>query len=277
MEILLDTLIDSLKLFPFLFATYLCLEYMEHKTSEKTAEIIKKAGWTGPLVGSLCGALPQCGFSVVAANFFAARVIGIGTLLAIFLSTSDEMLPIMISGAVPPFLITQIILYKIFCGIVFGYIVNFVWFKYHPRQPINIEQLCQNENCHCEDSILKPALYHTLRIILFILIFTLILNYAVAYFDISKLTDYMKIPLLGEAISGLIGLIPNCSASVVLTRLYMENYIPVSSLLSGSLVSGGVGLLILFRVNRRLKENLQITAALYICGVIGGLLADLVF
>lgn len=277
MDILIDTLIDNAKLFPFLFVTYLCLEYIEHKTAERTAEIIKKSGWSGPLLGSLCGALPQCGFSVVAANFYAARIIGIGTLLAIFLSTSDEMLPIMISGAVPPMVITGIVLYKIACGIVFGYAVGFIWHKYHARQQINIEQLCENENCHCEDSILKPALHHSVRIALFIFAFTLILNYAMAYLNLSELTDYMQIPLLGELIGGVIGLVPNCSASVVLTQLYMEGYIPLGALISGSLVSGGVGLLVLFRVNRRLKENLQIVLLLYICGIFGGLLTHLMF
>ena len=277
MDILIETIIDNLKLFPFLLATYLCLEYVEHKTADKTAEIIKKAGWSGPLLGSLCGALPQCGFSVVAANFFAARLISIGTLSAIFLSTSDEMLPIMISGAVPPALLTQIVLYKIFCGIVFGYAANFIWRKYHTPAPIDIEQLCRNENCHCEDSIIKPALYHSVRILLFIFIFTLILNYTVSYFNPDILTRYMQIPLLGEAVSGLIGLIPNCSASVILTSLYMDGYIPIGALMSGSLVSGGVGLLVLFRVNRNLRENLTIIAILYLCGIIGGLFSGFIF
>jgi hypothetical protein len=253
------------------------LEYIEHKTAEKTSEIVKKAGWSGPLVGSLCGALPQCGFSVAAANFFAARIISLGTLLAIFLSTSDEMLPIMISGAVPAVLLTQIVLYKIVCGIVFGYAVNFVWRKYHTRATIDIEQLCRNENCRCEDSILKPALYHSIRITLFIFIFSLVLNYAIAYLDIDIITRYMQIPLIGELISGLIGLIPNCSASVILTSLYIDGYIQLGALMSGSLVGGGVGLLVLFRVNRRLKENLMIIAILYCCGVIGGLLSSFVF
>lgn len=277
MEILIETIIDNLKLFPFLLVTYLCLEYIEHKTAEKTSEIVKKAGWSGPLVGSLCGALPQCGFSVAAANFFAARIISLGTLLAIFLSTSDEMLPIMISGAVPAVLLTQIVLYKIVCGIVFGYAVNFVWRKYHTRATIDIEQLCRNENCRCEDSILKPALYHSIRITLFIFIFSLVLNYAIAYLDIDIITRYMQIPLIGELVSGLIGLIPNCSASVILTSLYMDGYIQLGALMSGSLVGGGVGLLVLFRVNRRLKENLMIIAILYCCGVIGGLLSSFVF
>lgn len=277
MDILIDTLIDNIKLFPFLFLTYICLEYMEHKTSEKTTELIKKAGWSGPLIGSLCGAIPQCGFSVVAANFYAARVIGIGTLLAIFLSTSDEMLPIMISGAVSPLLITQILLYKIGCGIIFGYTVNFIWRKYRPRPQINIEELCVNENCHCDDSIIKPALHHSVRIIAFIFIFTLILNYAMSYLNFAVITNYMQIPLVGELVSGIIGLVPNCSASVMLTQLYIDGFIPLGALLSGSLVSGGVGLLMLFRVNRHVGENLKIVSILYICGVIGGLLTHLFF
>lgn len=277
MDILIDTLIDNIKLFPFLFLTYICLEYMEHKTSEKTTELIKKAGWSGPLIGSLCGAIPQCGFSVVAANFYAARVIGIGTLLAIFLSTSDEMLPIMISGAVFPLLITQILLYKIGCGIIFGYTVNFIWRKYRPRPQINIEELCVNENCHCDDSIIKPALHHSVRIIAFIFIFTLILNYAMSYLNFAVITNYMQIPLVGELVSGIIGLVPNCSASVMLTQLYIDGFIPLGALLSGSLVSGGVGLLVLFRVNRHVGENLKIVSILYICGVIGGLLTHLFF
>ncbi len=277
MDIFIDTLIDNLKLFPFLFVTYLCLEYLEHKTSEKATETIKKAGWSGPLIGSLCGVLPQCGFSVAAANFFAARIIGVGTLLAIFLSTSDELLPIMLSATVPPLLITQILLYKAVCGVVFGYAFGFIWKKYYTRPQINIEELCRNENCHCEDSVVKPALYHSVRITAFIFVFTLILNYSMSYLDISAITAYMQIPLLGEVVSGIIGLIPNCSPSVILTQLYMDDIIPFGALISGSLVNGGVGLLVLFRVNRRLRENLQITAALYVCGVIGGLLTHLIF
>lgn len=277
MDILIDTIIDNIKLFPFLLMTYLCLEYIEHKTAEKTAEVVKKAGWSGPLIGSLCGALPQCGFSVVAANFYAARVIGIGTLLAIFLSTSDEMLPIMISGAVPPLLITQIVSYKIMCGIVFGYTVNFVWRKYCPRPQVNIEELCKNENCHCADSVWKPALYHSIRITTFIFAFTLVLNYVMSYLNVSVITNYMKLPLLGEIFGGIIGLVPNCSASVILTQLYIDGFIPLETLMSGSLVSGGVGLLVLFRVNRHLKENLRIVAILYICGILGGLLTHLIF
>ncbi len=277
MDILLDTVIDNLKLFPFLLITYLFLEYLEHKTSDKTANIISKARKSGPLIGSLCGTLPQCGFSVVAANFYAARVIGLGTLIAVFLSTSDEMLPILISNAVSLWLIIAILAYKAVCGIIFGYLINFIWHKYRKTENINIEQLCQDENCHCEDGIFKSALHHSLRITLFIFIITLMLNFAVAYLDIKQLATYLQIPLLGEIFSAVIGLIPNCSASVILTQLFLDGYINIGTLISGSLVSSGVGILVLFRVNRRLKENFSIIGIICICGIIGGLFSNLVF
>lgn len=277
MDILFDTVIDNLKLFPFLFITYLFLEYLEHKTSEKAEQYIRKAGTAGPLIGALCGTVPQCGFSVAASNFYAARVISFGTLLAIYLSTSDEMLPILISNAVSPTLIALILIYKAVCGIIFGYLIGFAWDKYHAKESINIEQLCENENCHCEEGIIRPALHHSVRITLFIFIITLIFNFAMIYLNTEKLTLYLQIPLIGEMLSAAIGLIPNCSASVILTQLYLDNYINIGTLISGSLVNCGVGLLVLFRVNRRLKENLSILAILYICGILGGLLSHFVF
>lgn len=277
MDILIDTVIDNLKLFPFLFITYVFLEYLEHKTSEKAEQYIRKAGTAGPLIGSLCGTVPQCGFSVVASNLYAARIIGLGTLIAIYLSTSDEMLPIMISNAVAPSLISAILIYKTVCGIIFGYLANFAWQKYHDNEQINIEQLCENENCHCEEGIIRPALHHSVRITLFIFIITLIFNFAMNYVDISLLIEYLRLPLVGEILSAGIGLIPNCSASVILTQLYLDDYINISTLISGSLVNCGVGLLILFRVNRHLKENLSVLAILYFCGIVGGLLSNLIF
>lgn len=277
MDILYETFWDSLKLFPFLFVTYLCLEYMEHKTSQKALDFIKKSRFGGPLIGSLCGALPQCGFAAAAANFYAARVIGIGTLLAVFLSTSDEMLPIMISNAVPAKLISQIIAYKIFCAAVFGYAVYFWDKKHYLRPEIDIKQLCKNENCHCESSIIIPALHHSLKITAFIFIITLILNYALNDFDLKSLAKYMNIPLFGEFLGALTGLIPNCSSSVILTQLYLDGYINIGTLFSGTLVGGGVGLLVLLRVNRHWHENVMIALLLFCCGILGGLCSYLFF
>lgn len=275
---LAETLIDNIKIFPFLFVTYLFLEYLERKTSDKTTAAIQKATKAGPLAGAVLGVLPQCGFSVVAANLFAARVITIGTLIAIFLSTSDELLPILISYEAPLSLIAVIVGYKAVCGMMFGYLIDFTLQKKHNLPKPDIETLCQNEHCHCEENepLWKPALYHSVRITLFILAVSLILNFLLQFCGNSaNLTQILQYPLLGEMFSALIGLIPNCSASVILTQMYILNYIDFSTMMSGSLVSGGVGLLVLFRVNRPLKQNIKIIALLYICGLIGGLCSNL--
>lgn len=278
-DILADTLIDNLKLFPFLLVTYLFLEYMEAKMSERTAAWVKKAGAGGPFIGGLCGALPQCGFAAAASNLYAARVISIGTLMAIYLSTSDETLPILFSSGASYVLMGKIIGYKFCCGVVCGYVIDYIWRRKHTQPNVNIEQLCENEHCHCdgEEGIWRPALVHATRITLFIFAITLLLNILFAYVQIKAWRDCLQIPVLSEILSGLFGLLPNCSASVVLTQLYLENCINLSTLFSGSLVNGGVGLLILFRVNRNLKENLAILVLLYVCGVGGGLLSRLIF
>lgn len=277
-NMLAETLIDNIKIFPFLFVTYLFLEYLERKTSDKTTAAIQKATKAGPLAGAVLGVLPQCGFSVVAANLFAARVITMGTLIAIFLSTSDELLPILISYEAPLSLIAVIVGYKAVCGMMFGYLIDFTLQKKHNLPKPDIETLCQNEHCHCEENepLWKPALYHSVRITLFILAVSLILNFLLQFCGNSaNLTQILQYPLLGEMFSALIGLIPNCSASVILTQMYILNYIDFSTMMSGSLVSGGVGLLVLFRVNRPLKQNIKIIALLYICGLIGGLCSNL--
>ena len=277
-DMLAETLIDNIKIFPFLFVTYLFLEYLERKTSDKTTAAIQKATKAGPLAGAVLGVLPQCGFSVVAANLFAARVITMGTLIAIFLSTSDELLPILISYEAPLSLIAVIVGYKAVCGMIFGYLIDFTLQKKHNLPKPDIETLCQNEHCHCEENepLWKPALYHSVRITLFILAVSLILNFLLQFCGNSaNLTQILQYPLLGEMFSALIGLIPNCSASVILTQMYILNYIDFSTMMSGSLVSGGVGLLVLFRVNRPLKQNIKIIALLYICGLIGGLCSNL--
>lgn len=278
-DILADTVIDNLKLFPFLLITYLFLEYMEAKMSERTAAWVKKAGAGGPFIGSLCGALPQCGFAAAASNLYAARVISIGTLMAIYLSTSDETLPILFSSGVSYVLMAQIISYKFACGVVCGYVIDYLWRRKHTQPNVNIEKLCENEHCHCdgEEGIWRPALVHATRITLFIFAITLFLNILFAHVQIKAWRDCLQIPVLSEILSGLFGLLPNCSASVVLTQLYLENCINLSTLFSGSLVNGGVGLLVLFRVNRNIKENMAILVLLYVCGVGGGLLSRLIF
>ena len=215
-----DTLIDGTKLLPFLFITFLLMEYLEHKMSNKSKKIVKKSGKFGPLIGGILGAFPQCGFSVAATNLYATRIITLGTLISIYLSTSDEMLPILISEKAKPTLIISILLIKVVTGIIFGFIIDFILRK-KKKDNYEIKDFCKEEHCHCDHSILKSTIKHTLNILLFIMIISFVLNVGFDYLGedtISKI--FMKDSLFGPFIASLIGLIPNCGASVALTELY---------------------------------------------------------
>ena len=271
---------DTLKLVPFLFLTYFLMEYIEHKTSSKVKNTIHKSGKAGPLIGGLLGAVPQCGFSASAAGLYAGRVISLGTLIAIFLSTSDEMLPILISEAVDVKLILQILGIKVFIGMVAGFIIDFVMHfgKKPQEEEWKIHDMCEHGHCHCEKSIWKSALKHTLQIVLFILIVNLVLNFVIEFVGEESLANlFFTKPIIGELVAGLVGLIPNCASSVVITQLFLEGVISFGSMMSGLLVGSGVGLLVLFKVNESLKDNLKILALLYVIGVGSGILLGLVF
>lgn len=276
-EIIIDTIVDSLKILPFLFITFLVLEYLEHKMSKKTEKAVKKAGKLGPLLGGIVGAFPQCGFSVAATNLYATRVISLGTLIAIYLSTSDEMLPILLSENASIVVIFKFIFIKIIVGIIFGFIIDFILRK-RKVEDVNIKGLCEDEHCHCyEHSILKSAIKHTLNIAFFIFIISFILNIAFSYLGeelISKI--FMKNSILGPFLASLIGLIPNCGASVVLTELYLNNTISFASSIAGLLSSSGVGILLLFKVNKNIKENIFILLTIYFIGVFTGLIINII-
>lgn len=286
LDVLLDTGIDALKLLPFLFITYLIMEYIEHKTGEKAKNIIKKSGKWGPILGGILGIFPQCGFSAAAANLYAGRVITLGTLIAIFLSTSDEMLPILISEAAPIDTILKILATKLIIGVIAGIIIDFVGqaFKKKKQKEENEEaqeeigHICEHEHCHCEEEgIFKSSIKHTLNIFIFILIISLIMNiiiYFVGEENISKLI--LNMPIVGPLIAGIVGLIPNCASSVILTQLYLQNVISLGSMIGGLLVGSGIGVLVLFRVNENLKENMKIVSILYAIGVISGIIIDLI-
>lgn len=276
-EIIIDTVVDSLKILPFLFITFLVLEYLEHKMSKKTEKAVKKAGKLGPLLGGIVGAFPQCGFSIAATNLYATRVISLGTLIAIYLSTSDEMLPILLSENASIVVIFKFIFIKIIVGIIFGFIIDFILRK-RKVEDVNIKGLCEDEHCHCyEHSILKSAIKHTLNIAFFIFIISFILNIAFSYLGeelISKI--FMKNSILGPFLASLIGLIPNCGASVVLTELYLNNTISFASSIAGLLSSSGVGILLLFKVNKNIKENIFILLTIYFIGVFTGLIINII-
>ena len=274
LEILHHTIIDSIKLLPFLFVTYLIMEYIEHKTSKKAKETIKKSGKYGPLFGSILGIFPQCGFSVSATNLYSARVITLGTLISVYLVTSDEMIPIFISEAVPIDVMLKILGIKLIIGIIAGFAIDLVYRKYHKNQEEEkIVELCEKEHCHSEEGIIKSSIKHSLNIFIYILIITFIINLIVHFIgeDVIASFIYNK-PIIGPILAGLIGLIPNCASSVVLTKMYLENVITVSTLISGLLVGAGLGLAVLFKTNKGVKENIKIVLLLYCIGVTSGII-----
>ena len=275
LEVIEETLLDSIKLIPFLFIAYLIMEYIEHKTSQKSRETIKKSGKFGPLIGSFLGIFPQCGFSVVATNFYAGRVITLGTLISVYLTTSDEMIPIMISEAVPLWTILKILFVKLVIGIVAGFVIDFVLRLINKNKKIeeeNIVDLCEHDHCHCEKGILKSSIHHTLSIFVFILIVTFIINTAIYFIGEENISNILlNKPIFGPIVSSLIGLIPNCASSVIITNMYLKNVINVGTMIAGLLVNAGVGLVVLFKTNKKIKENIAIICLLYIVGVISGI------
>lgn len=241
-DVLLDTIIDSLKLLPFLFIAYLLMEYIEHKISDKSKEKIKKSGKFGPIIGSLLGVFPQCGFSVAATNFYAARVITLGTLIAVYLSTSDEMLPILISEAAPVKVIIELLAIKFILGMFYGFIIDFVLRLKNrgKEEEEKIIDLCEKEHCHCEKSIIKSAIKHTINIFIYIFVLTLIINMIVELIGEENLKNFMSSATIFEPIiASLIGLIPNCASSVIITELYLSEIISSGSLIAGLLVNSG--------------------------------------
>ena len=272
------TIEDSVKLLPFLFFTYLLMELLEHTTGGKVQNKIKNAGKVGPLWGGLLGIMPQCGFSAAASSLYAGRVITVGTLLAVFLSTSDEMLPIFISEAVAPATIVKILAAKVCIAIISGFLAELVYVNVFKKKEkdMDIHVVCEEEHCSCEDGVLKSALKHTLKIFVYILLITFILTLVIEMIGEDHLAVvFQDIPVVGEMIAALVGLIPNCASSVVITELYLSGIIGAGAMMSGLLVNAGVGLLVLFRLNRDWKQNAGIMAALYGFGVVWGVIIEL--
>lgn len=272
-DVLLDALLDTLKLIPYLFITFLILELIEHKLSKKTQKTILKYKSIGPIIGGIFGGFPQCGFSAMGANLYTSRVITMGTLIAIFLSTSDEMLPIMISESVPILLIIGTIGFKIIIGIIIGLIVDLI-FK-NKIDVNNIKDLCEEEHCDCKHGIIKSTIIHTLKTILFILIANILINTLMYYIGTENLSNLLKSKnIFVYFIASLIGLIPNCAASIVLTEVYITGIASIGVTISGLLTGSGIGILLLFKTNKSLKENLTILSIIYFVGVIVGFIID---
>lgn len=277
LDVIIDTFMDTVRLIPFLLLTYLAMEYLEHKTGQKAQKLVRKAGKFGPVIGGALGIVPQCGFSAAASNLYTGRVITLGTLIAIYLSTSDEMLPILISEQAPVRTIVFILLAKAVIGIAAGFVVDLI-FSAHKEEDHHIHEICEQEHCHCEEgSIFRSALVHTIQISCFILIITFLLNLLFFFVGEDVLAGLiLNRKVLGPVLAAVVGLIPNCAGSVVITQLYLEGVIGAGAMLSGLLTGTGVGLLILFRVNHNRKENLKILGLLYFIGVLVGIVVGLI-
>ena len=278
LEAILDASLDTLKLLPFLFVTYLLMEYIEHKTSQKSKETIKKSGNFGPVIGALLGAIPQCGFSVSATNLYAGRVITVGTLVAIYLSTSDEMLPILISSGTNFSLIVQILFLKILIGIIAGMTIDLIYRKSQKKEvQEDIHSFCEHDHCHCEEGILKSAVKHTFQIFVFILIASVVLNIILRLIGEDTLANFIsQNKIFAPIVACLIGLIPNCASSVVLTELFIGGIIGIGTLIGGLLVNSGLGVMVLFKVNKNIKENIKIVSWLYLIGVLSGIIIEII-
>lgn len=270
-EVILETIVDSVKLVPFLFIAFLLIELFEHKFSKKSKETLKKSGKFGPVLGSLLGIVPQCGFSVLATNLYVTRIITLGTLFSVYLATSDEMLPLLIANQAPISLIVKILGIKLFLGMLFGFVIDLVIKK---KDDLNYE-ICHDEHCHCKEGIVLASIKHTLSIFVFILICTFIINLVLEFLGGEYLEKvFLRDNIFGALLTSLIGLIPNCAASVVLTELFLSNAITFGALIGGLLTGAGVALLVLFKINKNKKENIKILVALYLIGAICGIIID---
>lgn len=273
-DVLLDALIDTLKLIPFLFVTYLLMEALEHKAGEHSEKAVRRAGSAGPVIGALLGVVPQCGFSAAAATLYAGRVVSLGTLFAVFLATSDEMLPILIAEQAPIGMIAEVLAIKVAVGIVAGFAIDLAMRAAHRAgdDRMHIHELCEQEHCDCDDGVLKSSLKHTAQVSLFIFLITFVLGALIALVGEDALASFMSgNPALSVVASSLVGLIPNCAASVAITELYLEGALGAGAMIGGLLTSAGIGVLVLFRTNRPMRDNIAIAVVLFAIGAVVGL------
>lgn len=272
-HILSHAVLDSLKLLPFLFLTYILMELLEHKAGERVERAIARAGKAGPAIGAVLGLLPQCGFSAAAAGFFAGRVVTVGTLLAVFLSTSDEMIAVFLGEGLSPRVVLLTLAIKLAVATLAGFAADFLF--RNKQGSLQMEGLCEEEGCHCERGVWRSALHHTLHIFFFILIINIVLGAVLEIADAERLAALLGgVPVLGQLAAALVGLLPNCAASVAIATLYARGVLSAGAMMAGLLTGAGAGLLVLFRTNKRLRENLVFAAVLLGIGLAVGCLLD---
>ena len=272
-DAIVDTTFDCLKMLPFLFVAFILIEALEHYSSDFTAKALAKVGRAGPVVGAVAGCVPQCGFSVMAANLYAGGIISVGTLLSVFISTSDEAILIIMSNPERIREVGILLAAKVIIAVTAGYIID-IFFQNQLATVKESGNLCKDCGCDEEDAgIWKPAWHHTIRIFIYLFIFTGILNLCIEIFGIEQLSKF----LLGNTIfqpviAAIIGLIPNCAASVILTQLYLNGAISFASVIAGLCTGAGIGLVVLFKMNRNKRENLKIVGVLFLVAVAAGMI-----
>lgn len=305
-DVIADSLLDTLELVPFLFVTYLAMEALEHSTGGRMEGLVARAGHAGPVVGALLGAIPQCGFSAMAATLFSGGVVTAGTLVAVILSTSDEMVPVFLAHQEPMERLLSIMLLKVVVGMVVGLLVDAVLHAVRhvgtPRP--HIHDLCERAHCHCEEdegaeqgepaeqtagnvahghhhhghgrwAIVRSAAIHTVQVTGFILLITFLFGLFIEVLGEDSLAQILgSHPVRATFVAALVGLIPNCGASVAITELYLDGVLGAGPMVAGLLASGGVGLLVLFRTNSNVRQNVAVTAFVYAVGVIVGLVVS---
>lgn len=285
-DVIVDSVLDTLELVPLLFVTYLAMEAIEHSASSRVRAVVERSGAAGPVIGALLGALPQCGFSAMAATLFAGRVVSAGTLVAVVLSTSDEMVPVFLAHQEPLGRLLAIMGIKVLAGLAVGLIVDAVLRARHRAGDghIHIHELCEREHCHCDDehdhehgsrpwAIVRSALVHTAQVTLFILLLTFAFGLVIEFVGQDALAQLLaNHPVRATFLAALVGLIPNCGASVAICELFLDGVLATGPMLAGLLASGGVGLLVLWRTNANARQNAMVTLLVYLVAVVTGLL-----
>lgn len=278
-EVFSDAIIDTLKVLPFLFIAFLVIEFLEHKAQDKVKHLFTRAGAFGPFIGTLLGCIPQCGFSVMSANLYSSGIIALGTLVAVFLSTSDEAVILLATAENSSYEILKLIATKVIISLLFGYVIYFIEKKTHKEHHHHhSHDLCEHDHCGCEENggVFRPALIHTVKVFGFLLLFTIIIDLFVSFIGTERLSHLLLSDSVFQPfLSALIGFIPNCASSVLLTHLYIEGTLSFGALIAGLCTNAGAGMLILFRDKARIKENIKIVGIMYICAVIPGILLHL--
>ena len=292
LHVLEHSALDTLELVPFLLLTYLAMEAIEHSASAHVQAAVERSGKAGPVVGALLGALPQCGFSAMAATLYAGRVVTVGTLVAVILSTSDEMVPVFLAHQEPMGHMLAIMGAKVAVGLVVGLAVDAVLRARHRAGDghLHIHELCEREHCHCDEgdahghehghghgrwAIVRSALVHTVQVTFFIFVVTFVFGLVIECVGQDALgTLLANHPVRATFVSALVGLIPNCGASVAITELYLDGVLAVGPMIAGLLASGGVGLLVLWRTNADVRQNALVTVFIYAVSVLVGLVAS---